>query len=99
MTCPVCNGPQMVDHPAGLLAIRHDRVCNLRDQEDATQAADHDRLRRNGVWRLKRNMTSAEYTLLAAAGFTVSPEPQTVVTIVTPSVLHRAFDAELEEAS
>jgi hypothetical protein len=89
-TCPACAGPQLADHPKGLLTFDHDRAaCLLGNAEDSTAEADH---RRAAGWlgTFARPTTDAERTLLAAVG--IDPEtlrPQTNVTPITPGVLRR----------
>ena len=88
--CPECAGPQLPEHPKGILTMDHDRTeCSLGRAEDSTADAD---LRRAAGWlgNFARPVTDAEWTLLAAVG--IDPDgltPQTNVTPVTPGVLRR----------
>ena len=71
-TCPSCAGEQMTGHPGGLLEFNHvPTMCTLRDFEDATRAADHERATDYGVTAYARAATPTELTLLAAVGITV----------------------------
>lgn len=63
--CPECSGPQMVGHPAGVLAFKHSNACTLRASEDATTVADDERARALGP-QFVRQATTAERALLAA---------------------------------
>lgn len=83
MSCPECAGPQMVAHPAGILAIRHSNACQLRAAEDATAANDAqlgDRI---------RPATPTERVLLGALGYLVPAETYTQVTPYTRGLRHR----------
>ena len=77
--CPVCGGPRVTPHPAGLV-FSHLQDCALLAAEDATQVADRERLRRYGAHT--RPATGAERALLAASGVTV---PDTLNTHVLPT--------------
>lgn len=76
--CPVCGGPRIIPHPAGLV-FRHGQACALLTAEDATQAADLDRLHRYGAHT--RPATDAERALLTACAHTV---PESLNTHVLP---------------
>lgn len=88
--CPECAGPQLADHPKGVLTFDHDRgACSIGRAEDSTAEADH---RRAAGWlgMFARPITDAEATLLAAVGTDpATVEPQTNVTPITASVLRR----------
>jgi hypothetical protein len=75
-TCPECSGPQLLDHPRGLLMFNHDRAaCSLGRAEDSTADAD---LRRAAGWigPFVRPISDAEKTLLAAVG--IAPRDRAV---------------------
>jgi hypothetical protein len=89
-TCPECAGPQLPDHPKGVLTFDHDRaVCSVGSAEDSTADADQ---RRAAGWfgSFARPITDAERTLLDAVGIDpATVKPQTNVTPITASVLRR----------
>lgn len=90
MNCPECAGPQMVDHPAGILMIRHTNSCSLRASEDSRLVADYDR----NIGRFTRLATPTERTLLIAFGYVVPDEPDELATNVqflTPGVRLREW--------
>lgn len=85
--CPSCAGPLLTDHPGGLV-LQHQVTCPLLRGEDATRAADVERI--DEAWGpLVRLATATERTLLAA-------DPDLEVTVVvreiTPGVLRRDFE-------
>jgi hypothetical protein len=88
--CPECAGPQLLDHPKGLLVFDHNSAtCSLGQAEDSTTDAD---LRRAAGWlgSFARPITNAEATLLAAVGIDPAAlEPQTNVTVISPGLLRR----------
>jgi hypothetical protein len=83
LACPVCGGPQLAAHPAGLLAIQHTNTCRLRAAEDSTQVADLDRLSWFGANDFDRPPTAAERELLTALGQTT---PDDLLVHVAPVV-------------
>ncbi len=89
-TCPECVGPQLADHPQGLLVFDHDRAtCSLGRAEDSTAEAD---LRRAAGWLgpFARPITATESTLLAAVGIDPAGiEPWTNVTPLSPGLIRR----------
>jgi hypothetical protein len=89
-TCPECAGPQLADHPKGVLTFDHDRgACSIGRAEDSTAEADH---RRAAGWfgAFARPVTDAERTLLAAVGTDpATVQSQTNVTPLTPGVIRR----------
>jgi hypothetical protein len=92
--CPECAGPQVPEHPKGVLTIDHDRAaCSLGNAEDSTTEADH---RRASGWlgTFARPTTDAERTLLAAVGIDpdADVQPYTNVTPITPNVLRRHWN-------
>ncbi len=94
-SCPGCGGPQLVDHPAGWLAWRHSNECALRAAEDATQAADHDRLHSSGLHRpvLDREPTITEQALLSALGHPLPRKLTTRLEPVTAGIVRRSWPA------
>lgn len=88
-TCPTCSGEQMPNHPAGWLAWQHENGCLTRMLEDATAAADFERVRRRGPF--KRTATPAELTLLAALGYPIPTGLLTAVAPMTTSVVYRGW--------
>lgn len=90
--CPTCSGPRIVGHSAGFV-WDHRSDCAVRDQEDATAVADHERARGRS---LTRPTTEAELVLLAACGVTVPQPPLTTVDPLTASVLRRTFGVTLD---
>lgn len=90
--CPSCAGPLLADHPGGLV-IQHDLACELLAREDATRAADHQRLD-GGWWPIERPATATERRLLA-----VEADDGLTVTVqhVTQGVLNRTFTTTTEE--
>ena len=92
--CPSCAGPRLAHHPAGPV-WRHAVQCVLLRAEDATRAADHERLTSQprqigGAHPFTRPTTAAERTLMAAAGHPVPDGASTVVTVLTTGLVHRA---------
>lgn len=89
-TCPECAGPQMPNHPAGLLAMKHSFTCSLRAAEDGRAVADHD-----AFVPTERPATATERILLAAVGaptsVTADPDLLTSVDFVTDSVIRRTW--------
>lgn len=91
MICPECGGPALYNW-----VVRHTNICTIRDAEDATQAADRERLDHlPGRWPfgnagLTRPATAAERTLVTASGHLLSDDPQTVVT--WQQYRHRVID-------
>ncbi len=83
--CPACAGPHLYGY-----TWRHGQSCRLGAAEDATRAADHERL---GGSRqlLERDSTAAELDLAAVfkPAVTEQTDPTTAVRHVTSSVLHR----------
>lgn len=97
--CPECNGPRLVSHPSGM-TFRHGPACTLGVAEDATMAADFDRMFNPAPYlclpdlppaRFDRVPTVAELTLLAASGVAVMPDTVTVSSLST-AVRRRDFD-------
>jgi len=102
-TCPVCDGPQMLDHPGGLLEIRHLIACPLLASEDATKSADYERADRRMA--LLRAATATELLLIEAFGWPPPDdqitrydqdgipvrEPAVTVTYLTPGVRRRTW--------
>lgn len=86
-TCPECAGPQMVDHPCGVLMIRHSNNCSLRASEDARQVADLD----VGKGSFTRPATTTERVLLASFGYVVPAELSTRVLFLTPGARRREW--------
>ena len=86
--CPECQGPQMLGHPHGLLAILHTNECPIRAREDGTQLLDHDLARGR---RIVRPSTTTERVLLAHLGYTLPDELPTVVTPLTRSQRNRSW--------
>jgi len=87
--CPSCDGERMVRHPAGFVWL-HAMRCPLLAAEDATKAADHERMQRRARTSWARPATATELALLAACGVT-GIDPTTTVTQVTQSVLRRSW--------
>lgn len=85
MNCPECNGPFLYNWVA-----KHSNTCTIRNADDATQNADHERLEDHRPWALTRPTTAAERTLLVAAGYTPSLHPET--TITWQGYRHRVID-------
>lgn len=91
MNCPECAAPALYNW-----VLRHTNNCTIRDAEDATQAADRERLKSTrGVWpfagvTFKRPTTATERVLLVASGHTPSDEALTVVT--WQGYRHRVID-------
>lgn len=92
--CPECDGEQMVNHPAGILAFQHRIDCGLLQAEDATAAADHLRL---GSGPFTRTSTDTERLLLGWLGYEVEPGMLTRVERITTSVHHREWN-DLKES-
>lgn len=90
MNCPECAAPALYNW-----VLRHTNNCTIRDAEDATQAADRERLDRS-PWGFLRPTTTTERVLLVAAGFTPTTEAQTKV--LWRGYRHRVIDG-YEEAS
>jgi hypothetical protein len=87
--CPTCAGPQMLDHPAGILTYRHSNDCELRAHEDGIRVADSERF-----WsRFERPATATERLLLTSQGFTVPADLVTAVQFLTPGVARRTWPA------
>ena len=86
-TCPTCAGPQMVDHPCGVLMVRHTNDCPVRASEDARQVADKD----TGRARFTRPATETERVLLAAFGYVVPDELLTQVDFLTAGARRREW--------
>lgn len=86
--CPECDGEQMVNHPAGLLTFQHHIDCGLLQAEDATAAADHQRLHHGPI---TRTTTDTERLLLGWLGYKVEDGMLTRVERITTSVLHREW--------
>lgn len=95
--CPVCQGPQLTEHPGGILEIRHHSQCPLLAAEDATRVADSERALgpiadyerppsttgpRAMPAPFTRPATAAERTLLAAFGYAVPTWPHVLLTSV-----------------
>jgi hypothetical protein len=86
--CPVCSGPWLYNW-----TVRHTLTCTLGLAEDATHAADVDRL----AYRLtgyERPSTPAELALAAVLGWSAMAgrAPMTSVRSVTRSIVHRVVD-------
>lgn len=86
--CPSCGGPQMTDHPGGILEMQHTAHCALLTFEDATRAADYDR---QAYGRFSRPATPAEVLLLTSFGFQAPAQPITVVSHLSPGVRRRCW--------
>lgn len=80
-TCPECAAPRMVGHPAGVLTFQHGMACSILTAEDATKAADFDRLDVAPAG-FQRQATPAETRLLSTVG--VPLPAATSPTIVRP---------------
>jgi hypothetical protein len=94
--CTSCGQPPLVDVPViDPLRIAHTMACPLLAAEDATRAADRDRL--GPGLTFTRPATTTESTLLAALGWTApdgqppTPATRTVVGHFTPGVRMRAW--------
>ena len=99
-TCPECGGRQLLDHPAGLV-FAHDTMagCTLQDAEDSRAVADLSLAGARG-WPFEREATSAERTLLAAAGHELPDDALTVVDWLTKAVRRRRWpDLEPDETA
>lgn len=102
--CPSCGQPVMAtDRPMpDPLRISHTMACPILAAEDATRAADHDRLIPGFTYT--RPATTTELTLLAALGWTdatgqpPTPHTKTVVGHYTPGVRMRAWPTLKEPA-
>lgn len=94
MTCPECGGPRYVDHPAGVLVYRHEvNACSLGAAQDATQAADAERLADPLSPSTTRPTSSAEAALLASQALPV-PALVTVTRLTSSSaVVRREYGA------
>lgn len=98
--CPECAGPWLYR-----LTFRHTNDCTLHAAEDATQAADSERL--SGLHEVTRDTTATEHTLMTACGVPtvdaaeyrqpgdpIPPAPpaqQTTVTRDAGPILHRTI--------
>lgn len=94
--CPECAGPHVRNY-----VFKHDPLhCALRAAEDATQAADHERLAATGYAPLLRLATGAEVTLVTALRGTAptDPAPMTEVHALVDGVLVRTVDGYRPEA-
>lgn len=94
--CPVCAGPRLDPHPAGLV-FRHSTACALLAAEDGRKIADLELLAREG-WPVSRPATPTERTLLLAAGFDLPPDDPanpaataTTLTRLTPGTVRRTW--------
>lgn len=92
--CPSCLRERIEGHPAGLV-FDHGLACPLLAAEDATHAADVERLadcfgmsRRTN---LVRATTDAERTLLAACGWTAPADAITTVRSITAGIVNRSW--------
>lgn len=82
--CPECAGPWLYT-----LTFRHGPGCSLGAAQDATRAADAERIRRRGGEALTRPSTAAEVALIAQwrpEDATASEEPQTSVEAIAETV-------------
>jgi hypothetical protein len=81
--CPACAGSWLYG-----FTFDHRLDCRIRDAEDATRAADLDRI--SVPWPLTRPSTAAELELSAAFDASaLTAEPVTIVRHATPGVLVR----------
>lgn len=95
--CPSCGQPVMVDDRPmpDPLRISHLMDCPVLAAEDATRAADHERLIPGFTYT--RPATATELHLLTTLGWTgtdgqaPTPETKTVVGHYTPGVRMRAW--------
>ncbi len=78
-SCPECQGVFLLGDPAGALTVQHvPNACSLGAAQDATQAADHERLADPyGPSEIDRPASAAEIILAPVLGL---PAP-TVVTV------------------
>lgn len=88
--CPVCGGRQLLGHPAGVLAWRHENVCSLRDREDARHVADLDALAGRTL-AYRRPATETERILLAVLGHQLPEQLDTQLAWLTTSVVARTW--------
>jgi len=82
--CPECSGPWL-----HTLTFLHGIGCSLKVAQDATRAADAERIRRRGGEAFTRPATAAEVALVAQwrpEGSTASEAPQTSVAVVADTV-------------
>lgn len=86
--CPECGGSFLPGHPAGDLTVLHRHPCSVGDAQDATQAADYDRLADPlGPQYIDRPATDAELVLAQGAG--LKPPDYVRVHRLTPSIRRR----------
>lgn len=88
--CPVCGGRQLLGHPAGRLAWRHENVCSLRDREDSRHVADLDALT-NGRAIARRPATETERILLAVLGHQLPDALTTELALLTTTIVARRW--------
>jgi hypothetical protein len=102
--CPSCGQPTMTaDVPTfDLLRIAHTMDCHVGAAEDATRAADYDRL--TPGFRFTRPVTPTELALLTTFGFTdATGQPPTSETVTeighhSPGARLRAWPSLKEPA-
>lgn len=90
--CPECGGRRMADDRPSLdrlLRFDHRLDCSLGMAEDATLAADHERMRPGRTFH--RPVTPAELTLPLHQGFPASADTVVHITHYTPGVRLRRW--------